>query len=120
VLRSRLLPLLPLMRGVAALQATRVTWLPPAGPGYVAAERLLAVGGWAQDEAAGVGSHVVRLLLLPAPPPPTARDGPAGARAPPAPAPTPLLSWRHGGAITDLHVRGSAPARLHTRHTARV
>ena len=114
MLRWPLLPLLRLTRrGIATPQATRVAWLPPSGPGYVAAERLLAVGGWAQDEASGAGCHVVRLLLLRAPPPPTL-DGPAGARAPPPPAPTPLLSWRHGGAVTDLHVRGAALARLRT------
>lgn len=88
---------------MCAVQATRVAWLPPAGPGYVAAERLLAVAGWAQDEADGSGCHVVRLLSLAVAPSAAALDG--SGPPPPAPAPTPLKTWRHAGAVTDLHVR---------------
>ena len=83
-----------------------MAWLPPAAPGFAAAERLLAVGGWAQDEAGGAGCHVVCLLSQAAAAPAPAD---ADARAPPVPpAPKHLVRWRHAGAVADLHVRRSS------------
>lgn len=95
-----------------------MAWLPPAAPGFAAAERLLAVGGWAQDEAGGAGCHVVCLLSQAAAAPPAPADGDTGADArsqPPPPAPKHLVRWRHAGAVADLHVRRSSALPKSTR-----
>jgi hypothetical protein len=95
-------------------QGTRVAWLPSAAPGFAASEKLLALGGWAQDEAGGAGAHVVSLLSFTyAQPRP---EDPPDAPLPP-PELTLLRSWHHRGAVTDLHVRAlrSAPAAARSR-----